>query len=204
MAQYIIFGISYALVAAVQPGPLFTYLLIQTISKGWKRTFPAVFAPVLSDLPVIVITLFILTKLPSILISFLQIGGGLFLLYLAAGAAISWRSYQPVENPDPARDSSTLYAAIAVNLLNPNPYIGWTLVMGPLFLKGWGETRFNGIALIISFYTTMVLSLFILILLFHSILGVLPKLKRTLLGLSALTLAGLGLFDIYVGIKSFL
>jgi threonine/homoserine/homoserine lactone efflux protein len=202
MIKYILFGTSFALAAAIQPGPLFTYLFVQTIKNGWRKTLPAIFAPVLSDGPIIVLTLLILTRVPPIMISILQISGGLFLLYLAVSAARSLN--KPESTGDSASEIRSLPQAVMINLLNPGPYIGWTLVMGPLLLKGWGESPSYGIALVTSFYSTMVLSMFVLILLFHSIVKTLPKLKRIFLILSSLALAGLGLFDLWLGSKSVL
>jgi threonine/homoserine/homoserine lactone efflux protein len=45
---------------------------------------------------------------------------------------------------------------VTVNLLNPNPYLSWSLVMGPLVLRGWRENPANGIALAAVFYFMMI------------------------------------------------
>jgi len=59
-----------------------------------------------------------------------------FLFFLAFGA---WKKLAEAEKagslPLPSQ-SKTLIKAVSVNLLNPNPYLGWSLVMGPLFLAG--------------------------------------------------------------------
>ncbi|MFZ4572696.1 MAG: LysE family transporter, partial [Bacteroidales bacterium] len=63
--------------------------------------------------------------------------GGLFLLYLAFQALQSWK--KGGENIPVSGGSSrkTLLNATLVNFLNPGPYLGWSIVIGPLFLKGW-------------------------------------------------------------------
>jgi threonine/homoserine/homoserine lactone efflux protein len=55
MSTYLILGMAYAFAAAVQPGPLQTYLISQTLSHGWRRTLPAAFSPLIGDGPVIVL-----------------------------------------------------------------------------------------------------------------------------------------------------
>ena len=35
MLSYLIFGITYAFAAAVQPGPFQTYIISQTLNRGW-------------------------------------------------------------------------------------------------------------------------------------------------------------------------
>ncbi|MBP1599095.1 MAG: Lysine exporter protein, partial [Acidobacteria bacterium] len=41
---YLLQGISLGFAAAVQPGPLSTYLVSETLKSGWRRTLPAIFA----------------------------------------------------------------------------------------------------------------------------------------------------------------
>jgi threonine/homoserine/homoserine lactone efflux protein len=98
----------------------------------------------------------------------------------------------------PAGNVNVLKAA-TVNLLNPNPYLGWMLVMGPLLMKGWRESSLNGISLLLGFYGTMVIGGAGIVLLFSSLRNLGPRLNRALIGLSALGLAALGLFQLWQG-----
>src|ERR1035437_4548251 len=99
MLQYLIIGITYAFTAVVQPGPFQIFLLSQTLSKGWRRTLPAAFGPLISDLPVIVLVLLLLSTVPSHFISVLQIAGGIFLLYLAFNAYKTWKNFDSQKPP---------------------------------------------------------------------------------------------------------
>src|SRR5512135_1176072 len=76
-------GCGLGFTAAVQPGPLQTYILTQTLRYGWRRALPTIFAPLFSDGPVIVLTLFVLVQLPASILSLIQVAGGVFILYLA-------------------------------------------------------------------------------------------------------------------------
>lgn len=199
MLRYVTIGITLAFAAAVQPGPLQSYLVSQTLSKGWRRTVPAAFAPLLSDGPIIVLVLFVLTHVPVWMERFLQCGGGAFLLYLAFGAFTTWRKYDGPRGPDRGSSQATLLKAVTVNILNPNPYLGWSLVMGPLLLKGWRETPAHGIALLVSFYATIVVGLFGTILLFAAARNLGPRVSRALIGISAIALACFGLYQLSLG-----
>ena len=204
MYEYIILGITFAFAAAVQPGPLQTYLVSQTILKGWRRTLPAAFAPVLSDGPIILLVLFILSNLPHIFLTILQISGGFFLLYLAYNSYKSWKCFIEKEEKVVSKNQ-TLFKAVVVNLLNPNPYLGWSLVMGPLLLKGWNSNPTYGIALIVSFYIAIILGLAITIILASVATKKLGKgSNRLLIGISALALAFFGLYSLLIGIKDLL
>ncbi|MGE5496666.1 MAG: LysE family translocator [Syntrophothermus sp.] len=201
MIQYLILGITFAFAAAVQPGPFQSYLISQSLSKGWRRTFVSAFAPLFSDGPIIILTLFILTRMPHWLISVLQLSGGAFLFYLAFESFKTWKKYDPNNQLTPEPDNRPLWKAVMVNLLNPNPYLGWSLVMGPLLLKGWRENPAYAVSLLTGFYTTIILGSFTIVLIFSAARTLGPRLNRTLLGLSVITIAGFGCFELFMGVK---
>ena len=200
MWLYILQGIGSGLAAAAQPGPFQTYLLSQALTKGWKPTLPAAFAPLISDGPIIALSLLMISQLPSWLERFLYLAGGLFLLYLAYGAYRSWKYFDAnipsrrVENPQ------SLLKAALINALNPNPYLFWSLVTGPILLTGWRETPLHGLGLLVGFYATMILGFSVLIILFGSARQLGPKVNRALLGISAVALFCFGLFQLWLGI----
>ena len=203
MVRYLIFGITYAFAAAVQPGPFQSYLIAQTLSKGWRHTLPAAFSPLISDGPIIVLVLLVLSNVPGGLVQILQIAGGVFLLYLAFGAFRAWQAYAASQVALARSSQQTVLKAATVNLLNPAPYLGWSLVMGPLLLEGWRETPANGIALLLGFYGTMVISLAGIIVLFAAARNLGPQVSRVLLGVSALALACFGLYELWLGTSAY-
>lgn len=203
MVTYLIQGIVFAFAAAVQPGPLQTYFISQALTHGWRRTAFAAFAPLISDGPIIVMVLLILSQVSGWLVQILQCAGGLFLLYLAFGAWKTWRDYDKKKKASPQSSQRTLLKAVLVNLLNPNPYLGWSLVMGPLFLKGWREAPANGIILLIGFYSTIVLSSIGIIVLFAAAKNLGPRINRILIGISVIALVCFGLYQLWSGTTSY-
>ncbi len=83
MLEYLLIGGGFALAAAVQPGPLQAYLLSSVLQRGRRRTLPASLAPILSDGPIVVVTLLVLSRITEELQIILRVGGGLLLLYFA-------------------------------------------------------------------------------------------------------------------------
>jgi len=69
-----------------------------------------------------------------------------------------------------------------------------------MFLTGYREAPSRGIALIVSFYVTMVVCLVGLITVFASARRLDPKVQKVFQGLSVLALAGFGLFQLWLGI----
>jgi threonine/homoserine/homoserine lactone efflux protein len=191
MLTYLVLGITYAFAAAVAPGPLQTYLISQTLTHGWRRTLPAAFCPLISDGPVIALALLVLSRVPVWMAQGLRLAGGVFVLYLAWGAARPWRGHD-AQAVAPA--PSSLLRAALVNVLNPNVYISWSLVLGPLLLKAWRESPANGGALLAGFYGTMVLALAGTIVLFAAARNLGPRVTRVLIGLSSVALACFGCY----------
>lgn len=204
MIEYIIIGITFAFAAAIQPGPLQTYLISQTLLKGWRKTLPAAAAPIFSDGPIILLVIFILSNLPKIFLNILQIAGGFFLLYLAYNSYKSWKNFTTVEKDKTTTKNQTLLKAVTVNLLNPNPYLGWSLVMGPLLLKGWNQNPIYGIALLTSFYVTITAGLVITILLASAARKMGAGTNKVLIAISAIALTLFGLYSLYKGFSVFL
>ena len=204
MGAYLLYGATFAFAAAVQPGPLQAYLVSQALARGWRRTLPAALSPLLSDGPVIVIVLLVLSRVPTRFEHVLRLAGAMFLFYLAFSAFRTWRDYRGLE---PSLDGSarqSLFRATVVNLLNPNPYLGWSLVLGPLLLKGWHEAPANGVALIAGFYGTMVVSLAVIIVVSAGARRLGPRIGRVLVGASALALACFGVYELWSGLGGLL
>ena len=199
MLEYIMIGSGFAFAAVLQPGPLQAYLLNSVARNGWKNTLPASFSPLISDGPIVLISLFILNQVPDILYGFLRIAGGVFLIFLAW---MSYRKYLQYNHKPPENHPSaprTILQAAFVNLLNPNPYLSWSLVMGPTFLAALNQKSSFAVGLISAFYITMIGGLALTIILFgtSSFLG--PRRRRGLIMISALLLAGLGVYQLVVG-----
>ena len=111
-----------------------------------------------------------------------------------------WKNYRPEKTDDKHSGQTTLMKAVIVNLLNPNPYIGWSLVLGPLFLKGWHDSPANGIILVVSFYVTLVSGMIATIIIFGTTGKLSMKTNKLLIGVSAIGLACFGLYELYAGL----
>jgi len=200
MWLYILQGIGYGFAAAAQPGPFQTYLISQTLLKGWERTLPAAFAPLISDGPIIALSLLLLSQVPPWLERSLHTAGGLFVLYLAYGAYRSWKNPDPTDPSVETATQQSLLKAAVINALNPNPYIFWSLVTGPILMNGWRETPVYGIGFITGFYLTMILGFSATIIVFGSARWLGPRVKHVLLGISAAALFCFGVYELWLGL----
>ena len=206
MLIYLIQGIGYGFAAAMQPGPFQTYIISQALRNGWRRTLPAALAPLVSDGPIILLALLVLSRLPDSLASILHLASGLFVLYLARDALISWRKAGS-GNPEmsyatPTLTQQSLLRAATMNLVSPGPYIYWSLVAGPILITSWRQAAENGIGFLVGFYLAMMGGLAGIILLFGLAKKSGPRVTRALVGLSAIVLAAFGVYELWLGLSA--
>ena len=196
MLKYILIGSGFAFAAAVQPGPLQAFYLSRVASGGWRKTLPAALAPVISDGPIAVLILLVLNKLPQGFESYLKAAGGILLLYFASKAFREWRRGSEGKGREAQSAPRTLFQAVAVNAVNPGPYLGWSLVLGPAFLEAWQQNPAYAVALVTAFYVTMVVSLALFILLLGTTTFLGPSGRRGLLLVASAALSALGIYQL--------
>ena len=158
MLEYLIIGITLGFSAGFSPGPLTALIISESLLYGFKQGVKISMAPVFTDIPIVSLSIFLLTKVDNnIIISLISIVGGSYLIYLSK-ENILFKGYKDLDKPK----VSSIKKGIITNFLSPNPYIFWITIGGPIFLKGWTKTHLAGIAFIGSFYV-LLLSIKILI-----------------------------------------
>ena len=197
MVNNILIGISYALSAGLQPGPLQAFFLAKVAEQGWRRTLPAAFAPLISDGPIALVSILLLNILPETFRNLLQLAGGFLLLYFAWNAYRNWREDQVIEFGESESTPKTVFQAALINLLNPNPYLGWSLVMGPSVVTAWAKSPGTAVSLLLAFYITMITTSMVMIYLMGRTLLLGPGARKVMNLISALLLVGLGLYFLY-------
>jgi hypothetical protein len=85
-----------------------------------------------------------------------------------------------------------------MNILGPGPWLFWSLINGPNLIQAWGIEPAWGIAYIICFYGVFIISNIGLILMFSTMRQLGERVRKGLLLISALVLAG---FAIYQGLQ---
>ena len=195
MWMYLLQGIGFGFAAASQPGPFQTYLISQSISRGWRRTLPSALAPLLSDGPIIALCLLVLSQVPVWMEQVLYAVSGVFILYLAWGALRAWRA-PPAPELLEVEAGLPMGKAVVMNMLSPGPYIFWTLVTGPILVAGWRESPAYGLSFIGGFYLTLVGGLATIVLVFGLAARFGAGIKHAMLGVSAIALLVVGLYQL--------
>lgn len=197
---YLLQGIGFGFAAASQIGPFQTFLISQALTRGWKRALPGAFAPFVSDGPIVILSVLVLSQLPDWAQRVMYILGGLFVLYLAYGSYKSWRNFDETLAHPELSGQQTIFKAAMTNLLSPGAYLFWMFATGPILVQGWREAPVNGLGLLIGFYSSFILCLIAMIVVFGAASKLGHKLTRALLGLSCIVLFGFGLYQVWLGI----
>jgi threonine/homoserine/homoserine lactone efflux protein len=154
MLNFLGIGCILGLSAGFAPGPLLTLVISETLRHDIRAGVKVALAPVTTDLPIILLTLFILAKLSGFheVLGVISCMGGFFVLYLG------WQSMvtKGVELNLQETRSKSLAKGIIVNTLNPHPYLFWFGVGGPTVTKAINQGLFAPLAFMGSFYVLLV------------------------------------------------
>jgi threonine/homoserine/homoserine lactone efflux protein len=197
-------GVVLGFGAGTSFGALHNLLMNITLSRGWRYGLLVVLAPLLTDAPIILLMLFILEQFPPSAERLLPLIGGFFLLWLAWGAYQQYRNPPDLsvsQPPDTRLSLQTLFKGMAVNFLNPAPYIFWGAVGGTLLREGFAQSIAHGIAFLLGFYGTLLAVMTLFVFLFDRLRQVDPRITRGLSLLSVVVMTGLGLSFIWQGLR---
>ncbi len=139
--------------------------------------------------------LLVLTRVPDSFLRVLQIGGALFLLYLAWDSYRAFRNYRQVETLADIKGFQTLLKATALNLLAPGPWLFWSLINGPNLLDAWAVSPWWGVGYLAGFYGVFILTNLVLIGLFATLRKTGENVRKALLLVSAIALAGFAVYQ---------
>lgn len=139
MYEIVISGLVLGASAGFAPGPLMTLVVMQTLQHGTREGCKTALVPLLTDLPVILLSLFLITRVAGLntFLGIISLAGGSFVLYLAR------QSFRPpkLNTKGPAAEPQSFRKGFLINILSPNPWIFWFTVGAATFSKalshGW-------------------------------------------------------------------
>ena len=133
-----------------RPGRLWPLVISQTLKHGIREGAKVAMAPLITDLPIILVSLLVLTRLTDFktVLGVISIIGGIFVAYLAYG---NFRPPRPKEEAGRAAPQS-LAKGVAANALSPHPYLFWLTVGGPVIVRGWSESPVGSVAFLTGFF----------------------------------------------------
>lgn len=154
MINFLIIGIILGLSAGFAPGPLLTLVISETLKHNIRSGIKVALAPIITDLPIVMISLFILAKLSNfnVALGIVSLGGGLFLLLLGYQSL----KVQGIDLSPQLTNPKSLSKGILTNFLSPHPYLFWLSVGAPTMTNAMNKHPLAGVAFISGFYFCLV------------------------------------------------
>jgi threonine/homoserine/homoserine lactone efflux protein len=152
--EYLSLGAFLGLAAGVSPGPLLAVTISETLQHGKWEGIKVAFSPLITDLPIILAVLFILSHLigSSFIIGIISFFGASYLLYTGIESLkIKSGSFEL-----DAEKKDALKKGVIVNFGNPHPYIFWLSIGGPIIYKSFCTHVGDTILFIAGFYILLV------------------------------------------------
>lgn len=115
--------------AGLAPGPLLALVIAETLRHGVGAGVRIALAPLVTDLPIILLTWFLLSRLASFhaILGVISLAGGLFVFAMGYGS-LRIRGVEVQTTGEPPR---SLAKGVLTNLLSPHPYLFWFSVGAP-------------------------------------------------------------------------
>ena len=187
-------GIALGLFEGVRPGPLLTMVIRETLTGGWSAGARAASAPIFTDGPLIVISVLLsgwVADQPSLMFTISMLGA-CFLLWFGIDC---FRIEPPDSDIEQQEVTGSFSRGVITNLLNPNVYVFWFLIGGPLMASAADEEPVAPVAYALSFLVTIIIVKMVIALIFDRTRGSMsPRVYKI-----ALEICGLGMIGFSAG-----
>ncbi len=128
-------------------------MVVSTLQRGFGAGWRVSLAPLLADVPVVLVGVLVASALSTDLLNAMAIGGGTVVAALGAWTIATARRVDA--DPGPAGPAD-LWKGVLVNIASPHPWLFWVVVGGPLVVAGWREAPWRGVAFLAGFYLLLV------------------------------------------------
>ncbi|HPW68231.1 MAG: LysE family transporter [Desulfomonilia bacterium] len=154
MAAYLISGAVFGLSAGLAPGPLLTLVLTETLQHGSRAGIRVAFAPLVTDLPIVILSLFVIARLAGspLVMGWISLLGAGFVAYLGYETFVSRKAAQAGQG----ECIRSLRKGVIANLLNPHPYLFWMTVGSPMVIRALHEGMLGAGSFLAGFYVFLV------------------------------------------------
>lgn len=147
-------GVLLGLSAGFVPGPLLALVVTQTLKHDTREGLKVAVAPLITDVPVILASVFLLTSLTHFrpVLGGISFAGSLYVLYLACEGLKT----TPVRLDTSDLQPHSIRKGALINALNPHPYLFWVTVGTPFMLNARQASRYAPLAFLAGFYLFLV------------------------------------------------
>ncbi|AYK16220.1 MAG: LysE family translocator [Methanosarcina flavescens] len=154
LIEFLFLGAFLGLAAGTSPGPLLAVTISETLQHGKWEGIKVAVSPLITDLPIILSTMFILSHLTNygFFIGIIAFFGASYLIY----SGVESLKIKPNNVELNIEKKDALKKGIIVNFGNPHPYIFWISIGAPIIFKSLNTHVSVTILFILGFYSFLV------------------------------------------------
>ena len=149
-------GLALGFASGVSPGPLLALVITTTLSMGLRKGVSVAIAPLLTDLPIIVITLTVVSQVPAPVVAALSICGSIVVAWFGFSSLRSSRTAHLSNLENAPTNTQPWRQGALVNVLNPAPWLFWSTVGAPLLVVTWRDSPAGAALFLVGFYLLLV------------------------------------------------
>jgi threonine/homoserine/homoserine lactone efflux protein len=151
----LLLGLSLGFGAGISPGPLLTLVMTTTLQRGLLAGIRVALSPLLTDAPIILLCVLVLTNLPPAFNNIISLIGGLFVIYLGIDGLREAR-HATLEIKAADSGARDLLRGALVNALSPHPWLFWLGVGALKVVDAWKQSPANAFAFLFGFFLLLI------------------------------------------------
>ena len=152
--EFLISGMIFGLAVGMSPGPLLALVFSETLKNRKEEGIKIAISPLITELPIVLFVLFILSNLMKygFIIGIISLFGACYLVYLGFQNLTVKIGVSKVE----VAEDGALKRGVIANLLNPNPYLFWLSIGGPMIFESLDIHVSATVLFILGFYSLLI------------------------------------------------
>lgn len=154
---YLLLGLSLGFSAGLSPGPLLTLVITRSLADGFWPGLRVALSPLITDVPIIVLSLLLFRALPPLFEQAITAAGGFYLIYLGVDTIRSARhAGLAAQATGKTPGHMDLWQGAMVNFLSPHPWLFWITIGAPTLTRAWQASPVYAAAFLVGFYALLV------------------------------------------------
>ena len=154
MTEFLL-GLGLGLGAGLSPGPLQALVMTSTLRRGFGAGVRVAIAPLVTDAPIIALTVALISTIPEARVRAIAIAGGLALVAMGIWEIVRARR-NSVEMGDQSGGGDDVLRGVIVNGLSPHPWLFWIGVGAPVLVTAWRVSPGRAVAYLSGFYLAII------------------------------------------------
>lgn len=149
-------GLAMGAASGFAPGPLLALVLAATLRGGLGAGARVAVSPLITDVPIILLSLTVLSNLPSGVLAAVAVLGGGVLIWFGVESMVSARTVCLPSAGDSLTPAQAMRRGVITNLTSPHPWMFWMTAGGTALMAACETSMWSVLGLLVGFYTMLI------------------------------------------------